>query len=140
MQTAAGAPREIDRLRALARQDRRAAREQAEALARAGTLEAEVYALLGMLHLDEDAVGPAIEALRRATFLQHDNPLAYFGLATAYRQIGQGERARAALLHARRLLSALPASSALADTDGMTVEDLRHAVEIQLMGAGGTGE
>ena len=125
-------PGQIDELRALARRDRHMAREQAEALCREGTLEAEIFLLLGMLHLDENAFQPAVEALRRATVLQPNNSVAHFGLGWAYRQMGNIERGRAAFLHARRLLTTIPAATTLADADGMTVEDLRHAVEIQL--------
>lgn len=131
---------QIGHLRALIRSDEQMALEHLERLTRAGTLDAESYLLLGMLYLDRGALQSALESLRRATFLDTDNALAHFSLAHAYRHLGHVDRARAAFIHARRLLSLLPGKDAVPDSDGLTVDDLRHAIDTQLSNLGNRHE
>ena len=112
--------------------DRTAAREQAERLTRTRPLVAEAHLLLGMLYLDEGALEPAVESLRRATFLDAHNALAHFSLGRVYLQIGDHARARAALIHARRILAVVPDDQGISGGDGLVAGELRHAVEAQL--------
>ncbi|MBA3943899.1 MAG: protein-glutamate O-methyltransferase CheR [Herpetosiphonaceae bacterium] len=114
------------------------ARKQAEQGVHDRPLEVEGHLLLGMLHLDEGAVELAIESLRRATFLDEYSILAHFGLGRAYALAGYEVRARATLTHARRLLVSFTEKQAA--EDGMpAVNELRHAIEMQLASLEGRG-
>ncbi len=124
---------DLEQVRVLAHGgDRTAAREQAERLTRAQPLVAEAHLLLGMLYLDEGALEPAVESLRRATFLDAHNALAHFSLGRVYLQMGDQARARAALIHARRILAVLPDDQAIFGGGGLVAGELRHAVAAQL--------
>jgi Flp pilus assembly protein TadD len=95
-------------------------------------LEAGAHLLLGMLQLDEGEIEPALESLRRATFLDASNALAHFSLGRAYLRVGSAQRARAALTHARRLLAPLPDAEPVPGGDGVAVGELRRAVDAHL--------
>lgn len=112
---------------------------QAERLIQAGTLEPDVHLLAGMMHLDAGDLLPAVENLRRAAFLEPGNVLAHFTLGRAYAQLGYPERARVTFFHTRRLLATAEDVPGL-DGDGLTIDDLRYAVEVQLGQLGSTGE
>lgn len=130
---------ELDHLRVLAGTDRNEALVQAERLIQAGTLEPDVHLLAGMMHLDAGDLLPAVENLRRAAFLEPGNVLAHFTLGRAYAQLGYPERARVTFFHTRRLLATAEDVPGL-DGDGLTIDDLRYAVEVQLGQLGSTGE
>ncbi|HET8627163.1 MAG TPA: protein-glutamate O-methyltransferase CheR, partial [Thermomicrobiales bacterium] len=109
-----------------------AARDLAAGLAGSQPLATELHLLLGLLHLDAGAAEPALASLRRAVFLDGGHALAHASLGRAYLGLGDPARARAALLHARRLLAAEPGERAVPGGDGLTADDLRRAVEAQL--------
>ncbi len=111
---------------------RDAAREQASVLTRTWPLEAAGHLLLGMIYLDDGLLDHALESLRRATFLDRDGALAHFSLGRAYLRQGQVGRARAAFVHVRRLVAALPDAQAVQDSNGLVAGDLRRAVDAQI--------
>jgi chemotaxis protein methyltransferase CheR len=86
----------------------------------------------GMLQLDRGDLHGALSSLRRAAFLEADNPLVQFSLARVYVHLNQTGRARAALMHARRILAAAPETGLVAGGDGISVGELRHGIEAQI--------
>ncbi|HEY3081807.1 MAG TPA: CheR family methyltransferase [Chloroflexota bacterium] len=118
----------------------RAARVAVERLAVARPLEVEAHLLLGMLWLDEGAAQSAFGSLRRAVFLEAQNPLAHFGLGRALLRLGDRARARTALVHARRLLAGAPADGLVPRGGGMRLGDLRRAVDAQIATLGRAAE
>ncbi len=100
--------------------------------------DVETHLLLGLRQLDDGAIELAIESLRRATFLDEHNVLAHFGLGRAYTRAGHELRARAALTHARRLLASA-SEKQLAEAGMPPVNELRHAIEMQLASLDGKG-
>lgn len=111
--------------------DEMSRRAQAEQLVSTQPSDVDGHLLLGLIHLDEGANGPAIESLRRAAFLDSGHSFAHFSLASAYLQGGDATRALAAFSHVRRLLAAVP-SDEVVPGGGMPAEELRYAVEIHL--------
>jgi chemotaxis protein methyltransferase CheR len=105
---------------------------QSEAGSDSTALDCRAHLMQGMLHLDDGDLHLAIESLRRAAYLDADNPLAYFSLGRAYTRLGSPDRAVAALLHARRLLAVSPADGTVPGYDEISVAELSHAVELML--------
>ena len=68
--------------------DRAAARMAAERLVEAQPLVPEAHLLLGLLRLDENAAPDAVNSLRRAAFLDPQDPFTHFSLGRAYRAVG----------------------------------------------------
>jgi chemotaxis protein methyltransferase CheR len=123
----------LDELQRLtAEGNRAAARQQAETVAAQQPLNAAAHLVLGMLYLDDGAVDAALNSLRRASFLEPGNPLVYFSLGRAWTLAGQPDRAKPALLDARRHLAAMADNDPVAGGGGMWAGELRHAVEAQL--------
>src|SRR5207302_2009722 len=60
--------------------ERELATDQARRITEAQPLNGEGHLLLGMLHLEDGALEPALNSLRRAVFLEPNNPLAHFSL------------------------------------------------------------
>jgi chemotaxis protein methyltransferase CheR len=88
----------------------------------------------GLLALEAGSSASALEWLRRATFRDPLSAVAQFALACAFLHVGNLERARVALVHARRLLAPLPGDSFVPDTDGLAVETLRQTIQTYLDG------
>jgi chemotaxis protein methyltransferase CheR len=113
------APRAVD-----ARSDRAALERHVAAQ----PLDDQAHLQLGLLDLDGGAPERAIGSLRRATFLAPDNALAHYSLGRAWQRLGDAPRARAALLHARRLLAAVADDTPVAGDQGLHAGDLAQAV------------
>jgi chemotaxis protein methyltransferase CheR len=109
-----------------------AARAALERRVAAQPLDDEAHLQLGLLDLDGGAAERAVGSLRRATFLAPDNALAHYSLGRAWQRLGDAPRARAALLHARRLLAAVPQETTVARGHGPRAGDLQHAVAAEL--------
>ena len=122
--------------------EQRAAREKLARIVLAKPLAMAAHRLLGLLALEEGEPAAALDSLRRATFLAADDPLAQFGLGRAYRALGDTARAGAAFRQARRALAPWSGERAIPGDEGLTVDELRQAIEAQLGGgdgrAGGT--
>ncbi len=116
--------------------DRARARAVAERLALTAPAHAEVQSVLALLSLDEGAIAQAVDAFRRAAFLDPQSALAHFGLGRAYRTLGQRERARASLIHARRIIAPLGETEVVPGGGGLAVGDLRRAIDALLAGLG----
>jgi chemotaxis protein methyltransferase CheR len=95
-------------------------------------LDAGVHLRLGMVYLEAGDIARAVESLRRATFLDPNNPLAHFTRSRACLRLGDRPNALAALTQARRILARLPDDQEVAGGDRLTSIELRRAVEIQL--------
>ncbi|MCA9790379.1 MAG: hypothetical protein KC910_01235 [Candidatus Eremiobacteraeota bacterium] len=93
---------------------------------------------LHALLLDEQGRSKACaEALDRALFLDRRFLPAHYYRAIFAREQGQAEQARKALATLQRLLASEPGlASGLEWLDGVTKEDLRSAVSVQLKGVG----
>lgn len=115
---------------------REAARERLGQLARSAPLAVATHRLLGILALEDGLHAVALESLRRATFLAADDPLAQFGLGRAYRALGDEMRAVAAFRHARRVLAPWPGDRPIPGDEGLTAEELRGVIEVQLAASG----
>lgn len=99
-------------------------------------LSSEVHLHAGMLQLDLGDPHRALESLRRAAFLDPDNPLAQFGLGRAYIDLREPSKARAALANGRRLLGPASDSDPVVGANGLVVGELRFALD-QLLAAAG---
>jgi chemotaxis protein methyltransferase CheR len=88
----------------------------------------------GLLALESGSAAFAMDCLRRATFRDPSNPLAQFALARAYADLGDAQRAHAALVHARRLLAPLASDELVPGSDSLQVETLRQSVDTYLFG------
>jgi len=88
----------------------------------------------GLLALEAGSVRSAVDWLRRATFRDPGSAVAQFALARAYAESGDRLRAQAALQHSQRLLAALPSDGLVPGSDSMSVDTLRQAVHVYLMG------
>jgi chemotaxis protein methyltransferase CheR len=123
----------LGEVRALLRSGARAAaRARLAELARAEPLSVATHRLHGLLALEDGDTAAALESLRRATFLDADDPLAQFGLGRAYRALGDENRARAAFRHARRIVAAWAADRPVPGDEGLPAADLRAALDAQL--------
>ena len=92
-----------------------------------------VHLQVGMLRLGEGAPAAALESLRRASFLDDTSALVQFNLGSAYRQMGDPARSRAAFARARRLLAGIDDDVPLSGGDGgLATGELRQAVDLQL--------
>ncbi|MFN8514534.1 MAG: CheR family methyltransferase [Thermomicrobiales bacterium] len=111
---------------------REAARERLADLAREDPLSVATHRLQGLLALEDGEPDAALASLRRATFLDADDPLAQFGLGRVYRALGDENRARAAFRHARRLIASWPGDRPIPGDDGLSAEDLRGGLDAQL--------
>ncbi len=74
----------------------------------------------------------AFEALRRATYLQADFPLAHYSLGLSYASAGNSARARREMERVRELLDGLPNDREVESGDGLTVAGLRELADLQL--------
>lgn len=92
----------------------------------------EAHRLLGLLALEAGDSVVAAESLRRATFLDPEDPLAQFGLGRAYRALGDSTRAGAAFRQARRVLAYLAPDGIVPGDDSLSVDKLRRAIAAQL--------
>ena len=106
--------------------------DRAEQLTRPNPLDAKAHLVLGLLQLDAGAAERALESLRRASFLDPDNPLAQFSLGRAYAQLGDPARARRTLANARRQLVPLADDQPIPDGEGLSAGELLHAIAAQL--------
>jgi chemotaxis protein methyltransferase CheR len=111
--------------------DKDGALRAAHALVKTQPAAAGGHLVLGLLAL-ETGDPAALDALRRATFLEPEDALAQFALGRAYAQQGQPGRARTALAHARRLLAGVPDDECL--PGGVAAGALRRSVEAALAG------
>jgi chemotaxis protein methyltransferase CheR len=109
-----------------------ATRAALEERAAARPLDADAYLRLGMFDLDGGAAERALDSLRRATFLAPDSALAHYSLGRAWERLGDGARARTALVQARRLLGALADEAPVAGGEGLLAGELRNAVAAEL--------
>jgi predicted Zn-dependent protease len=116
-----------------------AARDALAALVRDAPLLAAAHRFMGLLALEANDGPMAIESLRRATFLDADDPLAQFGLGRAYLALGDGGRASAAFRQARRALAPLQPDDAVPGDVALSVDKLRRAIEAQLSSLGDNG-
>ncbi len=73
----------------------------------------------------------AFEALRRATYLQADFPLAHYSLGLSYASAGNVARARREMERVRELLDGLPNDQEVESGDGLTVAGLRDLAHLQ---------
>lgn len=119
---------------------REAARERLADLAREEPLSVATHRLQGLLALEDGEPDAALASLRRATFLDADDPLAQFGLGRVYRALGDENRARAAFRHARRLIASWPGDRPIPGDDGLSAEDLRAGLDAQLATIGDPGK
>ncbi len=82
--------------------------------------------LEGMNFLEANNPQAALEVLRRAAYLEPNDPVTQFALARACLMLGDKKRAQTALRQARRLISALPDDDMLSLET--TVRDLHRAI------------
>jgi chemotaxis protein methyltransferase CheR len=82
--------------------------------------------LEGMNLLEQGKPEEALVALRRAAYLEPNDPVTQFALARANQMVGDHKRARSALRQARRLLAGLPEDALLSLET--SVSDLHRAL------------
>jgi chemotaxis protein methyltransferase CheR len=96
------------------------------------SLEPQAQLALGMAYLESGDITAAADALRRAAYLEAANPVTQFTLGRVLLMLGETERARSALLRARRLLAVMANDDQVADDRDLSIGDLQCAVDAQL--------
>jgi tetratricopeptide (TPR) repeat protein len=108
----------------------------AEALCRQATdrwtLRAEPYYLLGVLSQTSGDESAALDAFRKALYVDRTFVPALLAVATVYRQAGQPERAQRALARAQRLLVGRPDDEQILAEEPFTVGRLREVLSQSL--------
>jgi chemotaxis protein methyltransferase CheR len=96
-------------------------------------LAPELYYLHAVLLLDEGRDEEAIQAVRRALYLDRSLAIAHFTLGTLLRRQGDLEGARRAYRNARDLCAARPVHEVLALADGEPAGCLAEAAGVELL-------
>jgi chemotaxis protein methyltransferase CheR len=102
-----------------------------EALA-ADPLHTRAHYLVGLVYQEQGQWEPALEAFRRATFLDPTFIMAYVALAGVARRVGDLEQARRALHAVDGLLRGKSTGDLVPESEGLTVGALRDALALQV--------
>jgi chemotaxis protein methyltransferase CheR len=97
-------------------------------------LAAETYQILGLVYQQDGDLGSAISMLKKAIYLERENPLLHFNLAALYQKVGEPHLAQRSLENTLRLLEKRPPAEVIADSGGVTVSHLQQAVKKMLQG------
>jgi len=89
---------------------------------------AEPYYLLGLTLAGDSKSRPAIDAFRKAIYLEREFALAYYGLGMELLAVGDVAAGDRAFQSLRQLLRTLPPHQPLRGADGMTAEDLHDLI------------
>ncbi|MBI3653160.1 MAG: hypothetical protein HY231_19200 [Acidobacteria bacterium] len=84
----------------------------------------EGYYLLALICQAEGKLEAAVEALRRALFLDSSFVMGHWSLGLLYRKLGEQRSARLHLTRVKKLLTALPGDSEVAHSEGQTAARL----------------
>ena len=90
-------------------------------------LALEAYYTLALVLQHQGRLDQAIEAMKKVIYIDRNDVLGHFGLATLYRSNGQLAQAQKSLDNARRLLEARAAEELIPGSGGLTVGRLREA-------------
>jgi chemotaxis protein methyltransferase CheR len=105
-------------------------------------LDAALYYLDGLILLEQGDVAGALRGFRRSIYANPKFPLAHLGQGSAFARAGHGDRARAALEKASRLVADLDPQDTVFAPDGLTVAEVLELVAAQraLLRTGATRE
>ena len=92
----------------------------------------DAYFLLGSTHVEERQGQLAVEALRKAIYLDPDFALAHYALGHALRLAGDLTGADRAVHAAKRLLDGLPDDAVLRGGHGLRPSELRHVMHREM--------
>jgi len=87
---------------------------------------------LGLVWVEEGKRDAALQAFKKAIYIDPNFALGYFYLGKIYRDRGQIEKACKSLAVAKRLLSSAPLSDTLQGTNGITAQQLLSLVDREL--------
>ncbi len=90
---------------------------------------ADAYQLLGMIYAGQHETELAVEAFRKAIYLDRDFALAHYGLSNELRLLGDETGARRSAETARRLLCLHPAHRPLRGSHGMMAREMQDLLE-----------
>lgn len=98
------------------------------------------YFLLSVITQAEERNELAVEALRKALFLNHDFVIGHFNLGMLYRKLGRLRFAQRHFMRARQLLLGLPRNEILPHSEGQTAGGILSATDQFLRALGGGGK
>ena len=105
-------------------------------------LDASLHYLDGLILLEQGDVAGALRGFRRSIYADAEFALAHLGQGTAFARAGHGDRARAALEKASRLVADLDPQDTVFAPDGLTAAEVLElvAAERALLRPGATRE
>ncbi len=122
------------RVQALANFDLRHAEQVCETAAKRHALSAHLQYLHAVLLLDLNREQEAVEAARRAVYLDNSLAIAHFTLGSVMRRLGDFDGARRSFRNARDLCDARPADEVVRFSDAEHAGTLARAAQLQLEG------
>ncbi len=108
------------------------ARYWCEQAIRRDKLHPEPYYTLGLIQLEHNRLDLALDALKKAVFLDREFVMAHYSLAQAYSRQGNQELARKSSQNVQRLLDGKPGDALVPEGDGLNIARLRELVAIGL--------
>ena len=120
------------RVQALANSDLRQAEQVCADAAKRHPLSAHLQYLQAVLLLDLNREQEAVQAVRRAAYLDNSLAIAHFTLGSILRRLGDVEGARRSFRNARDLCAARPPEEVVCYSDGEQSGTLSRAAQLQL--------
>jgi chemotaxis protein methyltransferase CheR len=91
----------------------------------------EAYYTLALVHQHQGKLGQAIENMKKVVYIDHNNILGHYGLATLYYENNHLSQAQKSLENALRLLRDKPDDGTIPGSQGITNGRLRSAITSQ---------
>lgn len=88
----------------------------------------EAYYTLSLVYQHQEKLGQAIECMKKVVYIDRNNILGHYGLATLYYENNQIQYAQKSLENAFRLLKDKPDDAAIPGSQGITIGRLRTAI------------
>jgi chemotaxis protein methyltransferase CheR len=100
------------------------AKQACEQAIKLNQLLTDAYLTLALVYQNENKIDLAIDHLKKATYLDHKNPLTYFNLGMLYNKNGQTSQAKRAFQVVVKILEKWPANKVVPGTEGEIAQRL----------------